>query len=314
MDVGHFAEWLRRQGYQIVRTASSYWYNQGPRVYQAFPYHWTIQPDQSELREFLVGRRAVGLRYSAPITAPVGKVSYHTIYEGPYTLDCLSANARSKVRRGLKNCTVSPISMDQLAHEGWRLQADTLSRQGRTGSLDEAAWLRLCRAADGLPGFIAWGAAVEGRLAATILTAQIGDTCTMLFPQSDRAYFQQYVNNALAYQVSHTLLATPGVRRIFYGLHSLDAPPGVDEFKFRMGYTAAPVRQHVVFHPWLAPAFNPVSHAMITRLMRWRGESPGLAKVEGMLRFHLEGQRPVEQQQWPDALKRPAESLEGAQP
>jgi hypothetical protein len=122
----------------------------------------------------------------------------------------------------------------------------------------------------------------------------------MLYPQSDRRYFTSHVNNALAYTVTREMLSRPGVQGVFYGLHSLDAPPGVDEFKFHMGYRAKPVRQRVLFHPWVGPLFNRVSHAVVQRLLR--PGRPGLAKGEGMLRFYLEGRRPAEEQRWPECF------------
>jgi len=85
-------------------------------------------------------------------------------------------------------------------------------------------------------------------------------------------------------------------------LHSLDAPASVDEFKFRMGYTAKPVRQQVVFHPWLAPVFNRASHAVVKQLLHRYPDHPTLAKAEGMLRFYLEGKRPLNEQNWPECL------------
>jgi hypothetical protein len=303
MNAEIFAEWFRRQGHRIVRTASSFWYDQGPRVYQALPHHWCIQPSERELRELLLGERAIALRYSTPIQAAHGKVSYHVVFEGvSYSLEALSANARSKIQRGLKRCRVEPISLNRLAQEGWRLQRDTLERQCRVGSLDQKKWQRLTMAVNDLPGFEAWGAIVRGDLAATILTACIDGVCYMLYPQSHRDYFDSYVNNALAYTVSHEMLSRRGVRMIFYGLHSLDAPASVDEFKFRMGYIARPVRQRVLFHPWLRPFVNRASHAVLRRLLRWRRNSPSLAKAEGMWRFYLDGQRPAHKQKWPECL------------
>ena len=52
MNAEIFAEWLRRQGHSVVRTTSSYWYDKSSRVYQAFPYHWIIQPTEEELINF----------------------------------------------------------------------------------------------------------------------------------------------------------------------------------------------------------------------------------------------------------------------
>ena len=55
MDAETFAEWLRRQGHRVVHTASCYWYDAGPQVYQAFPYHWIIDPVEDELIDSLPG-------------------------------------------------------------------------------------------------------------------------------------------------------------------------------------------------------------------------------------------------------------------
>ena len=53
MNPDIFSEWLRRQDYVVVKTASSYWYDAWPRVFQAYPYHWVIQPDQEEIERLL---------------------------------------------------------------------------------------------------------------------------------------------------------------------------------------------------------------------------------------------------------------------
>jgi hypothetical protein len=311
MNTEIFVEWLRRQGHRVIRTPSSYWCDQGPRVYQAVPHHWRVQPSEQELRQLLLGERVIALRYSTPIEAAHGKASYHVVLEGAgYGLERLSANARSTVQRGLKRCRVAPIPLNRLAAEGWRLQSDTQERQGRVGSLDPKRWERLTLAAQDLPGFEAWGALVHGDLAATILTACVDGVCYMLYPQSHRDYFASYVNNALAYTVTHEMLSRPGVEAIFYGLHSLDAPASVDEFKFRMGYVARPVRQRVLFHPWLRPVVNRASHAALRYLRQLRPASPTLAKAEGVWRFYLDGQRPLHQQPWPGCLRQePASSV-----
>lgn len=297
-----FSEWLRRQGHTIKKTASSYWSDHGPRVYQAFPYHWVVNIPDVELKSLLRETQAIGLRYSTPITAGLGQVSYHAVFEGEnYGFDTLSKWARKNVRRGLKNCFVEPISFRRLADEGWMLQLDTLDRQGRDLEVSAGAWRRRCLAAADLPGFEAWGALVEGRLAASVITFQM-DTCTyMLYQQCHRDYLADHVNNALSFVVTQTMVERSQIRSILYGLHSLDAPTSVDEFKFRMGYTAKPVRQRVVFHPWLTPLFNPASHAIVRHLRRWT-ENPALAKAEGMMRFYLHGKQPLSKQKWPECL------------
>ena len=253
MNADTFAEWLRRQGHRVIRTASSYWDEAGPRVYQAFPYHWLIQPSARELRALTLGRGIAALRYSTSLDAPRGIVSYHVVLHGPYNVEMLRAQARNGVRRGLSRFKVERIAFEWLAEEGWSLQADTLERQGRTKSMRQADWQCICRAADGLPGFEAWGAICDGELAAALLTARIDDMCYVPYALSHSRFQREHVNNALFYAVSCDLLGREGVGGIFFTLQSLDAPESVDEFKFRMGLMAEPVRQQVVFHPCLRP-------------------------------------------------------------
>jgi hypothetical protein len=302
MNADVFAEWLRRQGRQVIRTASSYWYDAGPRVFQAFPYHWLIEPSDRELRNLMLGRGIAALRYSTALTASSGAVSYHVVLRRPYNLEMLRAQARNGVRRGLSRFQVERIAFERLADEGWGLQADTLERQGRARSMHQEEWQRVCRAADGLPGFEAWGAICDGELAAALLTARIDDTWCVPYALSHSRFLREHVNNALFYSVSCDLLAREDVGEIFFTVQSLDAPESVDDFKFRMSLVAEPVRQRVVFHPAVGPLAGNGAHALVLRLLARHPDDPMLAKAEGMLRFHIQGKRLLEAQEWPKCL------------
>jgi hypothetical protein len=302
MNAETFSEWLRRQGHRVVRTPSSYWYDAGPRVFQAFPYHWIIQPSAHELRELMVGEGIVSLRYSTPLEASEGIVSYHVILRRPYSLEMLRHQARGGVRRGLSHSQIEPISFERLAEEGWLLQRDTLERQGRTSSMTQSEWRKICLAAKGLPGFEAWGAISKGELAASLLTTRVDDTCYIPYALSHSKFLRDHVNNALFYSVCCDMLSREGVEEIFFNLHSLDAPETVDQFKFRMNFTAKPVRQRVVFHPWLEAFSISLIHTVAARLLKRYPGKHILAKAEGMLRFHLKGKHPLYQQDWPECL------------
>lgn len=303
MNAKTMAEWFRRQGHHVVEAAGLYWYDQGPRVYQSFPYHWVLEPVDQDLNLFLLRNMAIGLRYSAPLEAQRGALSYHSVFEdGQYTMQKLPRRARTNVRKGLRNMQVEPISFDRLATDGWTLRAQTLERQGRTGAETEEWWQRLCHSADGLPGFEAWGAFCRGRLVAALLAVTCDACYTMLFQQSATDYLHLGANNVLAYSVTHEVTARPEIESVFYGLHSLDAPPDVDTFKFRMAYVAKPVRQRVMFNPLLMPAFNRYSHGWLQQALERRPDSNFLAKAEGMLRLYLQGQQALEMQPVPAGL------------
>ena len=308
MNAEIFAEWLRRQGHKVTKTASSYWVEVGPRVFQAFPYHWVISPVEDEINKLMTDQNIVALRYSTPQASPIGSLSYHVVLEKEqYTQKDLPKKARYDVKKGLSVASVEPISLSRLASEGWNLRRDTLIRQGRSEAETKTDWERLCASAEGLNGFEAWGAIVQGKLVAALLAFFCDGYFSFLYHQSLTEYLPYGVNNALAYVVTSDVIDRPDNNtQIFYGLHSLDAPPSVDEFKFRMGYTAKPLRQRVVFHPWVRPMMNNASHALLRAGMHMRPGNPTLSKAEGMLRFYLQGRLPLSKQSLPPPLQKHA--------
>ena len=302
MNAETFAEWVRRQGHRVYRTKSSYWYDAGPRVLQAFPYHWLITPDKKECNELMLKHGIIALRYSTPLEAPAGMVSYHIVLQPPYSLDGLKTQTRNGIKRGLEHFQISQISFERLATEGWALQYDTLARQDRLRSMNQGEWQKLCRSAEGLPGFEAWAASASGKLAAAVIVCRIEDVFDVPYAMSRTCCLRDHVNNALFYSVSCNLLNREGISHIFFTVQSLDAPANVDEFKFRMGFESRAVRQRVDFHPFLSPFVTPRLHNWIQRLLKRDLSNPFLAKAEGMLHFHVEGKRPLAEQTWPECV------------
>ena len=302
MNAENFAEWYRRQGHHVIRTQSSYWFDAGPRVYQAFPFDWLIEPTELELRQMMKKYKIYCIRYSTPIEASLGKISYHVNLVNPYNFEILRSQSRNAVRRGLSESKIERVSFKRVAEEGWILQRDTLDRQGRLSSMTEADWNQICRSADGLDGFEAWAAIIGDEMAAALIIGRIGDTFYVPYSFSHRKYLEMHVNNALFYFVSCNLLSREGVNEIFFTVQSLDAPQTVDDFKFRMGFKAKAVRQRVTFHPILEPLVTKSLHRLLLNASLRYPEKATLTKVEGMVRFYLSGKLPLKQQEWPECL------------
>ncbi len=296
-------EWLRRRGHSVVATRSSFWYNIAPGIYQAFPYHWQIQPAKDEIRQALGSTRSIALRYSTPVSAAEGIISYHVVLDNPnYHEMLLGKKARYDVRRGRENGEIEPITMREMAVQGWEARMDTLKRQHRESAETMRQWHVLCESAEDLPGFEAWGIRRNGKLVTSLL-AYITPTCAaILYQQSLSDYLKARVNNALTFTFSRDILVQRKIPQIFYGLHSLDAPPSIDEFKFRMGYTVRPVRQRIVFQPLIAPLMNRASYKTVSGLLHLMPQSPILSKAEGVLRFYLQGKQDLHSQTLPQAF------------
>jgi hypothetical protein len=303
MNAEVFGEWFTQQGINVYKSDSSYWHKQGKIGLQAFPYHLTIEPDAVELSAVLRQASALALRYSAPLESPFGLYSYHAIAEDrSYGMDTLSKWARKNVRRGMRTCVVEQIPLARLAEDGWELQCDTLDRQGRRVKVEKEEWRRRCEAAAGLPGFEAWGAYVGSQLAASVITFQMENWLYMLYQQCLRKFLQMHVNNALGFVVTRSALDRADVKSILYGLHSLDAPASVDEFKFRMGYIAKPVRQRVVLARGLNWMTSRPAYAGIRCVKRLLPGNPTVSKTEGMIRFCRLGKLPLGLQPVPPPL------------
>ena len=99
------------------------------------------------------------------------------------------------------------------------------------------------------------------------------------------------------------MVSRPDIRTVFYGLHSLDAPASIDEFKLRMGYKAMPVRQRVVFHPILKAFFYIPGASCMKYLLHCCPKSAIVRKAEGMLQFYIDGKRAPIEQEWPECLE-----------
>ena len=306
-------EWLSRQGHRIVFSDSACWYDAAPGVFQAFPYHPVIDPSEDELRKVLREGRARALRYSAPVSSQIGRISYHVVYTKPvYGLEQVSRQTRQNIRKGIEYAAFEPVSFARLAVEGWVLRAETLARQGRHKAENQGWWKKLCLSAEGLPGFEALGAFHGGKLVGALIAYLARDCYLMLYQQSLTEHLKFGVNNALGFVFTQNALARPGVKQLFYGLQSLDAASNVDEFKFRMGYAAEPVRQRVLFHPALRPFVSFATLAAMDYLGRtWLGR-PEWLKAAGMMRFYLEGNRPpLSQQARPECLLGREDELRG---
>ena len=140
--------------------------------------------------------------------------------------------------------------MTEIAAQGRVADRDTLERQERSWrwSGDEG-WARYWRAAAATPGMEGWGAFIDGTLAAFLVTVRFDDCVEFLLARSRSDSLDAYPNNALIYTVAQEMLVQRGVRRITFGLESLESVQHLDEFKFGMGFRAAPLRQRIVFHP-----------------------------------------------------------------
>lgn len=282
-----FAHFLASTGHRVLRGAGAYWYDASPTFFLSLPSHRLLRPSAEELRELMRNQPCAGLRFPAPIEGP-GKLSYQIVCDTPgYDIDSLSANARSKVRRGLRRCEIAPVAFSTIAAHGQAADRDTLARQGRPVRLPGPAWQRFWDAAAATQGMEGWGAFVGQDLVAFLVSVQFDDCVEFLLARSRSDAFDAYPNNALIFQVAHEMLAVRRVRQVTFGLESLEPVGPLDQFKFGMGFRAAPLRQRVLFHPFVRLLLQRrVLRELVCHFAASRGgEAVFWRKALGLVRF-----------------------------
>lgn len=280
------ADFFERLGHRVVRTESSYWYDVRRRFYLSFPHHRLINPGADELYPLFL-RLNGGVRYSGPSESR-GRLSYALVCrDRRYDVDLLSPNTRSKVRRGLKHCTIEQLDPDYVMTYGKPVHDDTIRR---IRIQDPYPWDTYWRAVKESDCVNVWGALIDKTLAA-YLVAVLAEGCwEILVVRSLSEYLRFYPNNALLFTALRRMFADPQVEQVFFGMESLEQLSSIDEFKLSMGFIRSPIRQRIVLHPLLRTVLcNPLAVRAVCGLARRQPQSELWRKLDGLTAFVASG-------------------------
>jgi hypothetical protein len=250
MNNDDFAEFFKDKGRRVVKTASGYWYEPHSFCFQNIPYHQAINPNKRELSDLFFRHRAMLVRFNS--------IEHEKTFPGyiwicdrkNYDFAHLETKTRNQTRRGLENNQVTKIDFDLIMQKGWKFINDTAQRQGREADFTTPeAWVRYCKAAAGNPDFEAWGAFVQEQLVSFLVGATIEDYYWILRQYSETAYLNHYPNNALIYIVTKSKLAEPAIKKVSYGLDSVENTGGLNKFKQGMGFSRQEYHQKILINP-----------------------------------------------------------------
>ncbi len=215
--------------------------------------------DDAERRELLWARRMAVLQYHEPAARPQdANAVLYLCADKQYSLDSLSANNRSKVRRARKRLDVRLTTAEEIIARGYPPYLDTRRRHGSSYMSPEefrANWERQLH----VEGREIWAAWAGDEIAAFGAVHRCGRWASISATVSSRSHMKDYPNHALFSTVLQHLMSQPEVESVSYGLSSLRAETSVDSlhhFKVSVGLQAVPVVRKVVVHPLLRPAVN----------------------------------------------------------
>jgi hypothetical protein len=286
VNVENYRSFLEAIGHRVITSSSGHWFDISRAFYESIPPVRLIAPDREELMTLFRQHPIVGLKYCAPPSS-LGRLSWiYLCRDSDYGMQTVHRKMRNKVRQGLGNCTVRPISFEYLHDHGMQLNRDTLSRQGRRDPMltEPARWARLCQAGQRIAGACAWGAFVDGELAAYLIAFVINGCSNVLHQMSRTDLLDSKANNALAFLATRETIASPDIRAISYGHASIRGLPGLEEYKVRLGYEKWPMRYVVVLHPLIRfVLLNPLGDQLLGLLNRLLPGHDVLRRVDGIL-------------------------------
>ncbi len=283
MSAEHYKAFLRATGHEVIEAAGAYWCPIAPRFLMSFPFDREL--DSAEVaRSAVLRQNAFGARFLC--REGQGSASWKIVCERRnYDIEHLSANTRSKVRRGLKSFDVRPLSQAELEAGGIQLNRETLRRQGRKiGSGFDAYWSQYFSALAKTESADVWGAVSGGKLAAYCVAFRIESVAHLLLLRSSELHLSEYVNNALIFGYLKHALSPAGVSAVSFGLAPVQREmPLLLQFKESMGFVRKPVRQAFVLRGPVDRILRSPAGPVIRNLaLRWRG-SEQAEKAAGMI-------------------------------
>jgi hypothetical protein len=230
-----FTSFFESTGRSTMSTNGTLWYSLAPGLFQSFPYHRT-HPSEA-LRKLATNPKFLAARVALQPNhlAPTGAI---WVRPAAYSVGDLTRNARSKVARGAKRCSVERIDFRIAEVEGLRLAASTAARQGVPfRKRGQARWAMTCRAAGDHGSFEAWGTYVESQLVAVAICFRVENCYQISTVRSDAQALDAYPNNFMLHSILEASSQMKGVEVVCYGLASLDQKTtGLESFKASVGF------------------------------------------------------------------------------
>jgi hypothetical protein len=187
-----------------------------------------------------------------------------------------SANVRSKLRRGLRNCEVRPISAEELAASGYQVYAGAQQRYGDGSVIRRESFVAHTMAAAGFEDVTQhWGVFCDETLAGYSSNYLFGTTealyATLRF---DPAYFRRYTSYALFQRMGQHYLGEQGFAYVNNGLRSILHDTQVQDFLehnfgFERAYTPVDVKYRLPYGALVRATFP--LRGLLSRLDRRLG-------------------------------------------
>jgi hypothetical protein len=286
-SITEYAADLASSGVRILPgAAGTYWATYEAYAMLRLPTFHLTPPTAQEIQQILWrGRAATATYLLEPDERHPANAWLYLCTDQTYSLEKLPAAKRRNVRRGLKELTIAPLTLEELRVHGVRAFCDTRRRVGLSDGTPEEFQHYLTTHAS-LPELVFLGAWRENQLAAYLSIIEVDDWVEIEGTFSMDGLRQYKPNDTLVYSALSHYLTERRCRLVCNGLSSLEAEnnaAGLHVFKTNTGFEARPVHRAFVPHPFLRPFVNPLTLWSVDTMLRFRPGDRRLRKVGGAL-------------------------------
>lgn len=262
-------DWVRGLDEQGLRTyfsdAGHCWLRVRRWAHTRYPTNDVAPLTTAERHELFVRKHMLVLHYHVSPTSEEPNAYLYLCDESSYSLASLSANNRSKVRRGLKRLEVRPVAPSEIAAGGYTSYADTRQRHG-VPHMSREAFERHWRTEVESTFRQIWAALAGGTIVAFGSVHRCGRWAAISATVSANSHLPDYSNHALFFTMLRELMGSAHVESVSYGLSSLrddTERSSLHHFKTSIGLRPLPVARQVIVNPALRVLVNPATRAVI---------------------------------------------------
>lgn len=217
------------------------WKNYQGALIPDTPPHYNIELSEQEQKQLLKKSGAYFIRWTNNFDIPHKSSFWYIIKDSAASLEELSANTRSKVRRGLKNCTVTLMDKEIISKEGYEVYIKAFERYKTFQKpFTQNEFQKNLLSLDN--GWEFWGVRNQkGVLIAYSQNYLQNNTCNYSTIKFDPDYLFLYPSYALFFTMNNYYLNTRQVKYIHDGARSIAHQSNIhdflcDKFNFRKAY------------------------------------------------------------------------------
>lgn len=256
---GWLLEIRRRDSDRYYSASGHAWLRFHKWALLRFPPHDVSRMSKAEERELFFTAKAPLISYHhLPDPGEVANSILYICRDKEYDISKLSANNRSKVRRGEKRFNVRRATAAEVAEKGYESYRDACTRNG-IAPISEKDHKQKWRGDNEPSNRELWAAFAGDEIAAVGVVWICGRWAELFSTQSSNRYLKDYSNHVLFYNVLHDLLHREGIESVSYGLSTVQANSNMNSlhhFKLSVNFEAISVVRKIIVNPFLRPAFN----------------------------------------------------------